>query len=249
MAFCTHFQMANILALYPVFETQGLRHKFWAILVLFHKSGQNESTTRANKRQEKVGFGLETVYFDTRERFVQWKLDDTLYRMIRTLDKRYDRIAVVCIGTDRSTGDSYGPLTGHLLSRMPQSGFHLFGTFEKPVHALTLPEALKQIDTKHTLVIAVDASVGAASYVGYIGMSQAPVRPGSGLGKDLPPVGDVSITGIAAESGLAPFLMLQNASLGMVYSMAEKTFRALHMTLSRLRRESVESGTGLERLA
>lgn len=192
---------------------------------------------------------METVYFDTRERFVQWKLDDTLYRLIRGVDKQYEQTAVVCIGTDRSTGDSYGPLTGHLLSRMPQTGFRLFGTFEKPVHALTLPEALAQIDTTRTLVIAVDASVGGAQYVGYIGMSRAPVRPGSGLGKDLPPVGDVSITGIAAESGLAPFLMLQNASLGMVYAMAEKTFRAIHMTLSRLHREAPDRESGLERLA
>lgn len=197
-----------------------------------------------------MGCWLETIYFDTRERFVQWKLDDTLYQMIRAVNKQYDQIAVVCIGTDRSTGDSYGPLTGHLLSRMPQTGFRLFGTFEKPVHALTLPDALAQIDSTRTLVIAVDASVGGARYVGYIGMSRAPVRPGSGLGKELPPVGDVSITGIAAESGLAPFLMLQNASLGMVYSMAEKTFRAIHMALSRLHREAaVTDEPGLERRA
>lgn len=192
---------------------------------------------------------METVYYDTRERFVQWKLDDTLYKLIRAVDKTYEEIAVVCIGTDRSTGDSYGPLTGHLLSRMPQTGFRLFGTFEKPVHALTLPDALSQIDSTRTLVIAVDASVGGARYVGYVGMSPSPVRPGSGLGKDLPPVGDVSITGIAAESGLAPFLMLQNASLGMVYNMAEKTFRAIHMTLARLRREAADGETGLERRA
>ncbi len=183
---------------------------------------------------------VETVYFDSRETAVQWKLDDTLYQLIRGVEKSYDRVAVVCIGTDRSTGDSYGPLTGHLLSRIPQEGFSLFGTFAHPVHALTLPDTLAQIEIGRTLVIAVDASVGAASYVGYIGMSGSPVRPGSGLGKTLPPVGDISITGIAAESSMAPFLMLQNASLGMVYGMAEKTYRAIHLALSRVRRETAD---------
>lgn len=185
---------------------------------------------------KKGSLGLETAYFDTRERFVQWKLDDTLYQLIRGVDKRYEEIVVVCIGTDRSTGDSYGPLTGHLLSRMPNPCFRLFGTFAKPVHALTLPDALTQFDPAHALVIAVDASVGSASYVGFVGMTVGPVRPGSGLGKELPPVGDISITGIAAEGGLAPFMMLQNAPLGMVYNMAEKTFRAIHMALGRLQR-------------
>lgn len=32
-----------------------------------------------------------------------------------SLDKYCDEVVVVCIGTDRSTGDSFGPLTGHLL--------------------------------------------------------------------------------------------------------------------------------------
>lgn len=187
-------------------------------------------------KSKKGGLGLETVYFDTRERFAQWKLDDALLKLIRKTKKEYDEIVIVCIGTDRSTGDSYGPLTGHLLSRVPHPGFRLFGTFEKPVHALTLASALTQFDPARALVIAVDASVGSAAYVGFIGVAAGPVRPGSGLGKELPPVGDISITGIAAEGGLSPFMMLQNAPLGMVYDMAEKTFHALHLALLRLAR-------------
>jgi putative sporulation protein YyaC len=86
-------------------------------------------------------------------------------------------------------------------------------------------------------VIAVDASVGAPDYVGHIGMGSEPIKPGSGLGKTLPPVGDIAITGIAAAGGLAPFLMLQNASLGLIYNMAEKTFFAIQSALYRMRLE------------
>lgn len=183
-----------------------------------------------------------TVYFDAGEKLVQWKLSDTLYRLIRESGKAGRRLVVVCIGTDRSTGDSYGPLTGHMLSRVRFCDFQLFGTFREPVHALTLPQTLELIDLPASLVIAVDASVGSPDYVGHIGMGTEPVRPGSGLGKELPAVGDISITGIAAAGGVAPFLMLQNASLGMIYNMAEKTCYAIQTALYRLRLEQ-QGGT------
>lgn len=191
-------------------------------------------------KREKGGLELETVYFDTRDRFAQWALDDALLKLIRKTKKEYSEIVIVCIGTDRSTGDSYGPLTGHLLSRVPRPAFRLFGTFEKPVHALTLADTLTQFNAARALVIAVDASVGSTGYVGFVGVTAGPVRPGSGLGKELPPVGDISITGIAAEGGLSPFMMLQNAPLGMVYNMAEKTFHALHLALLRLSHENAK---------
>lgn len=178
-----------------------------------------------------------TFYFDSSEKLVQWKLNETLYRLINESHKSFGRITVVCIGTDRSTGDSYGPLTGHMLSRIDFCDFDLYGTFKEPVHALTLTRTLELVDFTHSLVIAVDASVGAPEFVGHIGISTDPIKPGSGLGKNLPPVGDISITGIAAAGGIAPFLMLQNASLGMIYNMAEKTYIAIQTALYRLKLE------------
>lgn len=171
------------------------------------------------------------TYFDTREHLVQWRLNETLYRLVEGIDKPYEDISIVCIGTDRSTGDSFGPLIGHMLSKLTLYDFRLFGTFSDPVHALTLPQTLEKINTRKTLVIAVDACVGSPEYVGYIGLGYEPVRPGSGLGKELPAVGDISVTGIVAMGGISPFVMLQNASLGMVYQMAEKTVFALQYAL------------------
>lgn len=180
-----------------------------------------------------------TVYFDASAEFAQWQINDRLLRLIEEVDKPYSSVSVVCIGTDRSTGDSYGPLTGHMLSRLSIFDFKLYGTFENPVHALSLPQTLEQIDLAHSLVIAVDACVGNADFVGYIGLGREPVRPGSGLGKQLPPVGDIAVTGIVAMNGVAPFIMLQNASLGLVYRMAEKTFCAIQYCLYKLQYGSV----------
>lgn len=170
-------------------------------------------------------------YFDVREPGAQWRMNKALLELLGTVGKPYREITVVCIGTDRSTGDSFGPLVGHMLSRVTFVPFRLCGTLEKPVHALSLPETMEEIDTENSLVLAVDAGVGDARMVGHVAVSDAPVRPGSGLGKELPHVGDISITGIVAMGGVAPFLMLQNAPLGMVYEMAEKTFFAVEYAL------------------
>jgi putative sporulation protein YyaC len=73
------------------------------------------------------------------------------------------------------------------------------------------------------LVIAVDASIGDINHVGYIEVSNRPIKPGSGVGKDLPPVGDIALSGIVTMAGLGALssIMLQSTSLGLVYKMAE----------------------------
>ena len=57
-------------------------------------------------------------------------------------------IVIVCIGTDRSTGDSLGPLVGTLLSEKTEnssSSFHVYGTLDDPIHAMNLQEKLNEI--------------------------------------------------------------------------------------------------------
>jgi len=81
--------------------------------------------------------------------------------------------------------------------------FDVYGTIVEPVHALNLKETMDKIDTSNTLVIAVDASIGSIEHIGYIGLCNEPIKPGSGVGKDLPPVGDISVSGIVAFGGFA----------------------------------------------
>ena len=53
----------------------------------------------------------ELYYYDTNREFETAELAARLYMMIREeLDKsRKDKVLLLCIGTDRSTGDSLGP--------------------------------------------------------------------------------------------------------------------------------------------
>ena len=49
-------------------------------------------------------------------------------------------LILVCIGTDRSTGDALGPLVGTKLEQIDIQNLQVFGTLDEPVHALNLEE-------------------------------------------------------------------------------------------------------------
>lgn len=151
-------------------------------------------------------------------------------RLIGDTEKSYSGITILCIGSDRLIGDCFGPLTGHMLAGSVPPGVSLCGTLEKPVHALSIRETIQGIDVSNSLVIAVDSSVGSDDEIGSITLCEGSVRPGSGLGKELPEVGDIAVTAITASS-LSPFTSLQNAPLGLIFKMAEHTFEALRYAL------------------
>lgn len=190
----------------------------------------------------------DSIYINMKDLYAQFELSNSLYKMVENIQKPYKHIVVVCVGTDRSTGDSYGPLVGHMLSKYTMYDFDLYGTLLEPVHALTLEKTINQLDKENTLIIAVDSCVGYSSYVGQIGVKYGAIRPGSGVGKSLPPIGDISVSGIVAISGFAPLVMLQSAPLGMVYLMAEKTARSISYVLykQQMSRKTSKSKKGLE---
>lgn len=132
-------------------------------------------------------------------------------------------IVLVCIGTDRSTGDSLGPLVGTLLEEKKLKGFHIYGTLEHPVHAVNLEEKLAFINENHQnpFMISIDACLGRLKSIGSIQIGTGPLKPGAGVNKQLPPVGDMHITGIVNVSGFMEFFVLQNTRLNVVLNMAK----------------------------
>lgn len=130
---------------------------------------------------------------------------------------------ILCIGTDRSTGDSLGPLTGTYLSRLGLPKLTVFGTLDQPVHATNLLENLQYIQhTYHNpFVLAIDACLGKMDSVGNITLANGPLKPGAGVHKDLPAVGEVHLTGIVNVGGFMEYMVLQNTRLSLVWKMAE----------------------------
>jgi len=153
----------------------------------------------------------------------------------------YDELIFLCIGTDRSTGDSLGPLTGYKMEKNLAAfdKVHVYGTLSKPIHAKNLEETIEKIKKNHNkpFIIAIDACLGKVDRIGYITISPGPLRPGAGVNKELPPVGDIHITGIVNLGGFMEYIVLQNTRLGLVMNMAETIADSIYFALWKYQRK------------
>lgn len=146
-----------------------------------------------------------------------------------------------CIGTDRSTGDSLGPLTGSFLSESPLFPFTVIGTLESPLHALNLQQHIDEtrLTNPSAFIVAIDACLGQVSSIGQLLFNSGPIHPGKAVGKDLPPVGNVSIKGIVNIAGFMEHAVLQSTRLYLPYEMSRTIARALQLAHGRRKSKEV----------
>ncbi len=167
----------------------------------------------------------ELYYYDTNQEFETTKLAARLYMMIREEQERNkkDKVLLLCIGTDRSTGDSLGPLIGYQLRNRGLKHIQVLGTLNRPVHAMNLEDTLSVVEQYYDgyVVIAVDASVGMSDHIGCITLGRGALKPGLGVSKELRSVGDLFITGIVSSCSNYDPVMLQSIRLSVVMRMAE----------------------------
>lgn len=164
-------------------------------------------------------------------------VDQFSYHLKRLIGRAYDSarpIVILCIGTDRSTGDSLGPLVGSHLKELVHPMIRVYGTLDYPVHAVNLEETLDSIrrDYGKPFIIAVDACLGRTESIGYINLKPGPLQPGTGVNKTLPEVGDLHIVGIVNVGGFMEYLVLQNTRLSVVMKMADIISCALNRELT-----------------
>lgn len=174
---------------------------------------------RAQKRDRNV------YYFDSERTAEAADCGRMLWGMIDEIcrEKRRDGVVFLCIGTDRSTGDSLGPLIGYKLKGNCPGPAKIVGTLERPVHAMNLEQYMAMIRIRYPnhVIVAVDASVGRQDHVGCVTLGKGSLRPGLGVCKELQAVGDIFITGIVGGYGNHDPLMLQSVRLSVVMRMAD----------------------------
>jgi len=157
------------------------------------------------------------------------------------------RIVVVCVGTDRSTGDAFGPIIGSKLNNtLASTRVSVYGTLDEPVHAVNLAATLEQIRGSHReppFILAIDACLGKFEHVGHIILEQGPLHPGAGVKKSLPIFGDYTLTGVVNVCGFMEYFVLQNTRLGVVMRMTDVVVEAMKLSLNRwkLQNELVEA--------
>ncbi len=164
-----------------------------------------------------------TFYINTDKPNSSEKIARLLEGCIKTNGKSWSEIVFLCIGSDRVTGDCLGPYIGYRLSQYHIPGVFIYGTLQNPVHAVNLSSILSRINHLHpqALIIAIDSSLGEKKHLGYVTIGNGSLYPGAAVQKDLPPVGDIFITGVVNISGILEYLTLQTTRLATVISLAD----------------------------
>ncbi|MDO4302090.1 MAG: spore protease YyaC [Clostridia bacterium] len=148
-------------------------------------------------------------------------LSASIKKFINKKINKHNSIAVFCIGTDRATGDSLGPLVGTRLIKMGIN--NVMGTIEKPVHAVNIDDKIKQLYNSYDkpMVLAIDACLGIYNHIGSLSIWEGALSPGAGISKRLGEIGDISITGIVNKWSCNGIVQLQSTRLSIVMNMSE----------------------------
>lgn len=176
---------------------------------------------------------VKKITFDALSESCIYNIREVVSKELIQVIKDNRDIIILCIGTDRSTGDSLGPIVGDKLKFLVRDHVFLYGNLENPVHAKNISEINELIIKNHSnpYVIAIDASLGNLQDVGKVIIESKPLCPGLALNKDLPSVGHLSITGVVNISGSLEFMVLQNTRLYIVMKLAEVISSGLYHSI------------------
>ncbi|MBR2967803.1 MAG: spore protease YyaC [Clostridia bacterium] len=140
---------------------------------------------------------------------------------------------IMCIGTDVVGGDCLGPMVGQMLIERNLPAF-VYGTLNNPITALNLTSYYAVIKENHSsTIVAVDSCVG--KNVGNVYLNSGGIFPGAASGKNLPMVGDLSVTAVTCNYPPTDKRFF-SVRLGFVYSLALKVADVIeNLVLSKCR--------------
>ena len=145
-----------------------------------------------------------------------------------TQNKLYSHIVFLCIGTDRITGDSFGPLVGYKLKNVLNhiKKIHVIGDLDETVSNQNILNAINYIEKnyKNPFIVSIDSALSIRRNVGDIIVSKKGVYLGTSIRNKKVYIGDMSIQGVVAKNTCVAqynFRRLQNTNLGLVMKMAD----------------------------
>ncbi|MEH7085573.1 spore protease YyaC [Neobacillus drentensis] len=164
-----------------------------------------------------------SCYFSVKETTEGNEFKEFVNKLKEVLSNTSREIIFLCVGSDRSTGDSLGPLVGTMLKEMDLP-FLVYGTLEKPVHALNINKILKEIKQTHNhpFILGIDACLGDERQIGFIFLKEGSLIPGIAVNKKLPHVGEYHMKAVVNYlDPLSPVQSLNNTRLFTVMTIAE----------------------------
>jgi putative sporulation protein YyaC len=157
------------------------------------------------------------------------EFEEIVNKLSQVLSNTANEVIILCVGSDRSTGDSLGPIVGTMLKEK-EIPFPVYGTLEKPVHAVNIKQILKEIYQTHKepFILGIDACLGDERQIGFILLKEGSFIPGNALNKALPSVGDYHMKAIVNYlDPLSPSRSLNSTRLFTVMRLAEMMTRII----------------------
>lgn len=153
------------------------------------------------------------------------EFSNVLYAL--TNGRCFSEIICLCIGTDRATGDSFGPLVGDKLNCLFKDNecIRVIGTLNETVNSNNISEVLQRLEDtyENPFIIAIDSAISNYRTPGDIVVSSESVSLAAGMNRRVEDIGDMSIKGVVAQRSNNPrcnLNLLQNTRLSLVMNMA-----------------------------
>lgn len=151
-------------------------------------------------------------------------------------DKPFSDYIFLCVGSDKITGDSFGPIVGSNLENLFKNFYNnieIIGTLEKPVSGANLQIEVNKIYNRYEnpCIIAIDAALSQKENIGKIIVTDSKMKFGKGTYKQIMEIGNISIKGIVARDHKIPkynFNELQTTSLNIVMKLANITSEGIY---------------------
>lgn len=162
---------------------------------------------------------------------------DTICKL--TKNKTYSSLVFLCIGTDRITGDSFGPIVGYHLKKLfkDTKNVAIFGDLENIVCSINIDSTINKIckDYSNPFIISIDSALSKnADNVGKLFVDKGGIVIGSSISREKFIIGDMHIKGVIAKdlfNSKKNFYLIQNTRLNMIIKMADIVSNGIYQSI------------------
>lgn len=148
------------------------------------------------------------------------------------------KIVILCVGSNRVIGDSFGPIVGSKLSEKLKNNDNIviLGNMIKPICRKNLKNVINKInEIENKYVILIDAAVSEKEYIGNIFVNSNRVCFGKSLGFGLYALGDISIKAGVCNNyndSKRNFYELQNVPKKFINELSEIVSQGIYEVLA-----------------